>query len=442
MWATRLAAVGLGVLGVLVGALVGIGQDNLGLAGPGDPLKLSLLRLPAVQKELELTPEQNATIATLSEQTKEAKKEIESASGKVKGQPKVQDAGPNGNGAGGAGFNSEIFEAGLSALEQKTEEALRKLLNVKQRTRLAQIALRAEGPGAFVKPELIRALNLGQDQVAIVQEILDGLRTANEQYKESQKQSAALTKDLGDSPDLEKLQKDQQKGQTRTRAYTQSKQAMAQIAKILTRRQRDNYNKLLGPPFDFVKLADAKGQPLFGGETDLAATLARQPAVLEELELNEEQKARIAAGETPLKVLDKRQRARLNQIALQSEGPAAFTRPDVQRTLRLDQTQIDDIATVLTDVTEATRQLRESQKAAFARQGADAAPGDPAQEKVRKEQDKEKRRSAAAGLRKGVMEQINGILTRPQKETFAKMLGAPFNFAALKREPPKVKDAN
>jgi hypothetical protein len=47
----------------------------------------------------------------------------------------------------------------------------------------------------------------------------------------------------------------------------------------------------------------------------------------------------------------------------------------------------------------------------------------------------------AIGLRKQVADQINRLLTRPQKETFSKMLGEPFDFGRLKRERPE-KDQN
>jgi hypothetical protein len=437
MRGTRLAAITLGVLGVLVSALIGMGEDDLGLAGPGEPLKLTLLRLPAVQKELGMTPEQQAKVNTLSEETKEAKKQIEAASGK--GKEKAKQTGPSRD---GLGFNPEALAAGLSDLEQQAEKALGKLLDAKQRTRLAQIALRAEGPSAFVRPELIKALNLGEDQIAVVQDILDGQRGANDQYKESLKQAFELTKGLGDNPELEKLRKDQQKGMLRTRAYSTSKQAMAQIAKILTRRQRENYNKLLGPPFEFSKLADAKGQPLFGNAPDLATTLLRQPAVRDELKLTDQQKAQLDRGDSPSRVLDTRQSARLNQLAVQSEGPSAFARPDVQKMLRLNEAQIDDINALLEDVRSASQQLHESQKGAAERRRSEGGPIDPAQEKERKEQEKEQLRFAATGLRRRVMDQINRLLTRTQKETFTKMLGAPFDFARMKREPPKKDSAD
>ena len=439
MRGTRLMVVAVGAIGVLASALVGIGQDNLGLAGPGEPVKLTLLRLPAVQKELELTPEQLAKINALSDQTKEARKQIEQASGK--GQEKAKDAGPGGGAAGGVSFNPEALESGLSDLEQQVGKALGKLLDAKQRTRLAQIALRAEGASAFVKPELIKALNLGPEQVALIQDILNGQRDANDQYKESLKQSFGLTKGLGDNPELDKLRKDQQKGMFRTRAYSLSKQALAQVATVLSRRQRENYNRLLGPPFEFSKLADAKGQPLFGSGVDLATTLLRQPAIQDELKLTDPQKAQLDKGDSPSKILDSRQRVRLNQLVLQSEGPSAFTRPDVEKALRLNEMQINEINAVLGDVQDASQQLHESQKEASRRLRDQGAPIDPALEKTRKEQEKEQLRSAATGLRKRVMDQINRLLTRSQKESYAKMLGEPFDFSRLKREPPRKDQA-
>jgi hypothetical protein len=52
-----------GLAGVLLFALAGIGQGQLGIGGPGEGIKLALLRLPAVQKELGLTAKQKAVIS-------------------------------------------------------------------------------------------------------------------------------------------------------------------------------------------------------------------------------------------------------------------------------------------------------------------------------------------------------------------------------------------
>ncbi len=403
----RLWAIAAGVLSVFVTALVGIGQDQLGLSRPGEPLKLILLRLPAVQKELELTSAQKSKLETLSEETKEAKKGIEEASGKGQAKDAARTKGAGGGfdpaQAQGPGFDENALNAGLDALEQETERSLNKLLNPKQRTRLNQIALRVEGPSAFIKPDLIEALGLGEDQIVMIQQIVNGVNVAGEQLKESQKQAEELTKGLSVSPELEKISKDQRKGQFRSQVYNVNKQAMAQIARVLNRRQRAVYNKLLGPPFEFTRLADAKGKPLLATGTDLTLTLVKEPAVQNELGLSDDQKKRLNAGEPASKVLDARQRARLSQLVLQSEGPSAFSRADVQKTLRLNEDQSDQIASILGEIIGETQQLRESLKAA-------AGPGpegnDPAQEKTRKEQEKARFRTAASGFRKQVMDQI------------------------------------
>jgi hypothetical protein len=80
----HLFAVALGAVGVFLLALAGNGQEKLGLAGPGDSLRLALLRSPEVQKELELKGEQNQKIARIRELTKEAKNQVEAAHGKGK----------------------------------------------------------------------------------------------------------------------------------------------------------------------------------------------------------------------------------------------------------------------------------------------------------------------------------------------------------------------
>jgi Spy/CpxP family protein refolding chaperone len=323
------------------------------------------------------------------------------------------------------------MNADLANVEVETDRQLNAVLDSRQRARLTQIVLRVEGPSAFLTPELIDALNLGTDQVEAVREILGGMKDAQDQYKESQKRAFELVKGSGDF-DLEKIRKEQQKGQSRAYAYKLSKQVMPQIGRVLTRRQRETYNRMLGESFDLAKLTGPEGQPLIDGSADIGASLLRQPAVQEELKLTPHQREQLAAGEPVTKVLDSRQRARLDQIALQGEGPSALTRPEVARVLRLGEEQVEQIRAVLDDLLGAHEQLRESLKGAAVGFGAD----EPGREAARKEQEKAQLRAGSADLRGRAMRRINATLTRRQKEAFARLLGEPFDFAKVRPRPP------
>jgi hypothetical protein len=429
MQKARPFAVTLGVAGVFLATLAGSGQESLGLARPGESLRLTLLRTPEVRKELKLTGEQLGKIARIDEQVKEARRQVESAHGKDqgKGKPKAVDPAEKEQ----ERVARDAMDADLGGLDRQTDRQLSAVLDKEQRARLTQIVLRVEGPSAFLTPELIDALNLGPDQVEAVRDLLDGMKATQDQYKESQKRAFELAKGSGDL-DLEKIRKDQQKGQTRAYAYKLSHQVMPRIGRLLTRRQREKYNRMLGESFDLAKLTGPEGGPLIDGSADLGTSLLRQPAVQEELKLTDLQKEKLAKAEPASRVLEPRQRARLDQIALQGEGPAALTRPEVARVLRLDDEQVGQIQAILDDLSGAHQKFSESLKGAAAGFGG----GDPGREAARKDQEKAQLRVGSADLRGRAMQQINATLTRGQKATFTRLLGEPFDFAKVRPQRP------
>ena len=198
--------------------------------------------------------------------------------------------------------------------------------------------LHHQGPSAFLTPELIDVLGLGPDQVDSIRQILGEMKGVQDQQKERQKQSSELLKAGGDL-ELEKTRKDQEKAQSQAHSYRLGKQAMVQIGQVLTRYRRNKYNRMIGEGFDLGKLTGPEGQRLIDDSADLTGWLLRQPAVQAELKLTAKQKDRLAREEPAAKVLEASQLARLRQIMLQSEGPAAVIRPDVAQALRLDDDQ-------------------------------------------------------------------------------------------------------
>ena len=185
MHKARLLAVAAGTFGVFLLALAGNGQEKLGLAGVGDSLRMALLRTAEVQKELKLKPEQIQKLERLREEAKESKKSVESAhgKGKEKGKPKAVDPVAKEQ----ERLLREAMNADLAQLEQETDRQIRKILEADQGARLTQIALRVEGPSAFLTPELMAALSLGAEQLQAIREILDDMKGQRDELKESQR---------------------------------------------------------------------------------------------------------------------------------------------------------------------------------------------------------------------------------------------------------------
>jgi Spy/CpxP family protein refolding chaperone len=431
MLRARLIGAVLGAAGVLLLAFTGSGQEKLGLAGGGDSLRGALLRTPETQKELKLTKEQIAKITRIAEEAKTSKKKVEEAHGKVKGRGKEKAKGDDPVAKEQERLVREAMGGDLAELERETDQQINAVLDSRQRTRLTQIVLRVQGPSAFLTPELIDALALGPEQLELIQEILTGVKAEQEQYKESQKQAGELVKASG-AFDLEKVRKSQQKTQARSFAYKLNKEVMPQIGKVLTRRQREIYNRMLGDSFDLAKLTGPEGQPLIDDSAGLAGLLLREPAVQLELKLTDPQKDQLSRGGRPDKVLDARQRSRLQQIVFQAEGLSALSRPEVVRALQLDDEQLEQIQGALSNLVGESKQLRDALKAA----APDFEPGDPGQEAARKEQEKARLRSGSNDLNARVFGQIRAILSRRQRDIFARMQGEPFDFSKLRARPP------
>jgi hypothetical protein len=431
MLRTRLIGSVLGTAGLLLLALTGNGQEKLGLAGQGDSLRAALLRTPEVQKELKLTTQQLEKISRIAEQAKASKKGIEEAHGKGKGREKGKAKADDPIAKEQERIAQEAMRGVFSVLERDTDELLNRALESRQRTRLTQIVLRVEGPSAFVTPELIDALALGPEQLELIREILSGVNDELDQYKESQKQASELVKASGDF-DLEKMRKTQEKTEARSFRYKLSKHVMPRISQVLTRRQRQIYLRMLGDSFDLAKLTGPEGQPLIDDSAGLAGLLLREPAVQLELKLTGPQKEQLAKGERPDKVFDVRQRTRLRQIVFQGEGLSVLSRPEVVRALQLDDDQIEQIQQVLTNLVGESRELREALKA----EASGFEPADPEQEAEQKEQAKARLRSGSNDLNKRVLNQVKTVLSRRQREIFARMEGEPFDFTRLRARTP------
>jgi hypothetical protein len=137
-----------------------------------------------------------------------------------------------------------------------------------------------------------------------------------------------------------------------------------------------------------------------------------------------------------MKVLDRRQRTRLEQVQIQLEGPMAFTRPQVQERLNLSPDQIEAIGAII-----------EEGRAAIARAAeipAGVLPAGQLTPEVRRtmlesktaKAEIDKGREAVLKARRSTMQMIAKILTRKQRERYEAMLGEPFDMQKLQSYPP------
>ena len=266
-----------------VGVQVKVGGPAIGMGGGSVPL-IMLVTQPSVQKELKLTDAQKQKIAKIEEQLN--KEKAEQARGLM---PLKRDQG------GGPQFlNPETARAGMEevkqamqALHSEADAAVIQELQRKQRIRLEQIKLQADGPLGFERPDVIERLGLEDTQIEMIQAILAEGRGQMEQSGGFMVRTAGAMPGPGFGPgpgagdgagagagpggappspqDLKKKFsskefQDQLKAQfEKRRKETQSvrDRMMQAIAQVLSRGQRANYRKMLGEPFDLKPLQNA-----------------------------------------------------------------------------------------------------------------------------------------------------------------------------------------
>ena len=210
------------------------------------------------------------------------------------------------NRGGPNGFNPFAMVDSISAMVREREEGLARILAKPQRKRLEQISLQMEGISSLARAEVAEAVNLSPGQSESIQEILGQTRTQQmghfmgqalaaraarptdpsrppQSYDEAKTDApkaprprteadrpakADPAKKTGDAPtpaaddpeaEVKRRQAAREKGQARFSKMMEGSDkiqdaATAKIAKILTRRQRERFEKILGEPFDPGKL--------------------------------------------------------------------------------------------------------------------------------------------------------------------------------------------
>jgi hypothetical protein len=174
-----------------------------------------------------------------------------------------------------AALDQELMNA-REAVRANYETALLKALEPRQRTRLEQVQLQAEGPFAFARPDFEVRLNLSPDQVEAVGAII-----AKGRVQMFQSSAVPLPVRPGvratppqdnrkptDSPDFEARVEEARQATLKIRAST-----MLSITNLLTRAQRANYTKMLGQPFDLANLrVNRSAAPAKTGQASPAET--------------------------------------------------------------------------------------------------------------------------------------------------------------------------
>ena len=212
------------------------------------------------------------------------------------GGPGGFGGGPGGFGGGPGGFggqNNPAFEqmrASMTQFQQDLESALAGVLKPAQRKRVEEIRLRIRGLLASMRdPVILEKLRVEPEQQQQIEEILQDNRQMQREIQQASRTArdqkmALLTGDTGQRPDRAKMrelmqrpefQDMQKKEQEQTKSIEDK--TIAAVARVLSKGQRTNYDKMLGAPFDVEKYRTGSrpgGPPGAPGTPAAAATAA------------------------------------------------------------------------------------------------------------------------------------------------------------------------
>jgi Spy/CpxP family protein refolding chaperone len=189
----------------------GGGFGRGGVVGP-----LMLLADEAVQKEVGITEDQKAKLATLREEYLKEDEKLRT------------DAGITGG--GGANITDEQrakLEEGRKKLRETGAPKTKEVLKPEQLERVMQIAYQLAGPGAYTDGRVVKALDLTKEQQ-------EKIATTNKDYQEKMQALFAGGAGGGNREAFVKLRDEQS----------------AELAKVLTKEQADKLTALKGKAFD------------------------------------------------------------------------------------------------------------------------------------------------------------------------------------------------
>lgn len=219
-------------------------------------LTMTLLDIPAVQTELKLTTEQKARLKKADSGSDPT---VDQAAAELRQRAReLLDQG--GDPQEVEALQKQARDIRMEDLK-RTDSALRDVLDRRQRVRLDQIQLQLEGPMVFTRPDFLERLNIGPDTAEAIQAMIAEGRSEQqrasilpEKYQPIGKlRSPAERLELGKSKDYQAAVATTREGMLKVRSST-----LNAILKLLTRKQRETYRKMLGEPFS---LKEAQEKP-------------------------------------------------------------------------------------------------------------------------------------------------------------------------------------
>jgi hypothetical protein len=245
---------------------------------------LTLAEDSAVWDDIKITDEQLGKVtrlrANINKQARKFRENIRTQQQAAAGATNGQGLDPEAARAARQAEREALTE-NTETVKQQTDAELKKILNktlpgpnkLTQFARLQQIELQEEGPLVVARPDVAKALNLAPDQIDNVQTVIAQMTQGREQLNTSQREFFASMRNNGgggrggnNNPgetdadrQARQAQVQAQMDKMRSSSTSLKDNAVAQIAKILTKNQRAKFNSMLGSPFELALLNDGRG---------------------------------------------------------------------------------------------------------------------------------------------------------------------------------------
>ncbi len=209
--------------------------------------RTALLHLPRIQEELKISPAQRARLDALEQGNRAATVGL---------LEEFRNSLPP--------VNAPLEDEEVAEMQQRrqamimTREALKnehednafQVLTPQQKTRLNQIQLQSDGFSAFSRPDLQERLNMSPGQIEAVE---DMVKEGRAWMWNNAVVSVPLPR-AGESAEQRTANYEREVEKTRATVVKQRGLFLQQAGKVLSKKQLATYRRLLGEPFDFMKL--------------------------------------------------------------------------------------------------------------------------------------------------------------------------------------------
>ena len=190
-----------------------------GMMGGGDTMLLGLLRVEAVQKELDMMPDQVEAVGKVSESMRNNR-----------GQGRINFPSRDASEEEMEKFREDMRKQ-MEERSKEVTENLEQILFPEQLERGRQIVLQQQGPGALMSPEVAKKLEITEAQKTKLEEV----------QQKSRESMGEEMRELFQSRDREAIQKKMTELQDKLKE---------DMLAVLTSSQQEEFNKMLGKPFE------------------------------------------------------------------------------------------------------------------------------------------------------------------------------------------------